>query len=67
MNGDGYDDVIIGALRTNELYTGGVCIIYGAKFRPVHINAVSLTPQIGVKLYGPTNSWFGYSVSGAGV
>ncbi len=67
MNGDGFDDVIIGALRMNAAFSGAVYIVYGmsGKLRP----AIQLTSSSTVSftvLNGDAYSWFGYSVSGAG-
>ena len=57
VNGDGFDDVIVGSHLYNS-YTGRAMIFYGA---------AEMDNVPDVTMYGQfTNSYFGYSVSGAG-
>ena len=68
MNGDGIDDVIVGALKMNSFFSGAAYVIYGSTilYAQSPVGALIRTKQAGV-FYGPSNSWFGYSVSEAGV
>ncbi len=68
MNGDGFDDVVIGALKMNSFFSGAVYVVYGSTtlHTPSPVGALVRTKQ-AVVFYGPSNSWFGYSVGGAGV
>ena len=70
MNGDGYDDIIIGAFgyNTNQ---GRVYIIYGSKtfsMSTITLNSISLSSAgIGFTITGITSGdQFGYAVSPAG-
>ncbi len=67
MNGDGFDDVIIGALRMNDLFAGAAYIVYG---KPEKTQQTLQLTNTGTADYtvlsGEAHSWFGYSVSGAG-
>ncbi len=67
VNGDGFGDVIIGALRISERYSGQVNIIFGGP-KNGHLFASDLKSNVslGYVIYGEPWSWFGYSVSGAG-
>ena len=57
VNGDGYDDVIVGSHFYNS-YTGRAMIFYGG---------AEMDNVPDVTMYGQSvNSYFGYSVSGAG-
>jgi hypothetical protein len=57
VNGDNYDDVIVGAYRYNS-YTGRVYIYYGG-------SSMDATADVTME-GGGTNNNFGHSVSGAG-
>jgi hypothetical protein len=59
VNGDGFNDLIVGALRANALYCGAAYVFFGSSSGGIQSNN-SMT------LIGPDYSWFGYSVSGAG-
>jgi hypothetical protein len=68
FNGDGFDDIIIGALRTTNLFSGAAYVIYGgnnslASGDNIHINSLGAR---GFVLTGASWAWCGYSVSGAG-
>jgi hypothetical protein len=68
VNGDGYDDVVVGALRANYLNSGAVYVIYGGPLES--LQDVSVGSTLSNRVYvisGPSWSWFGYSVAGAGV
>eukprot|EP01035_Chromulina_nebulosa_P020317 gene20317-26372_t len=60
INGDGYDDIIIGVYIADMSY-----VIYGGASLPSSIDVSSLGDQ-GFSITGSENSWSGYSVSGAG-
>jgi hypothetical protein len=63
VNGDGFDDVIIGLSKsTNNDYIGAVNILYGNPSFPSTINLSSLGSR-GITINNPTSS---YSVSGVG-
>lgn len=65
VNGDGYDDVIIGAYR-NNLYTGAAYIYYGGIEMDDTVD-VALTGEIVKTSSGSIQgTYFGYSVAGAG-
>ncbi len=68
MNGDEFDDVIIGALKMNDLFAGAAYIVNGKpaeKTQQTFQLTNSRTADYTV-LSGDSHSWFGYSVSGAG-
>ncbi len=68
MNGDEYDDVIVGALRITSSFRGAAYIVFGRGTKsesPVQL-ANQNTNEFIVILKGGQFSWFGYSVSGAG-
>jgi hypothetical protein len=65
VNGDGFDDVIVSALLTNNLYSGAAYVIYGRNAL-ISFAVDQMTTSQGFTLQGPNYSWFGYSVSGAG-
>ncbi len=60
--------MIIGALKMNSFFSGAAYVIYGSTNLRVRnqINTLVAVNQ-AVSFYGPSNSWFGYSVSGAGL
>ncbi len=67
FNGDGFDDIIIGALKVYDSYSGAAYVIYGGYNKcNVLLNTLGET-GLGFLISGPPNSWFGYSVSGAGL
>jgi hypothetical protein len=66
VNGDGFVDVIIGAVRQNNQFSGAAYVIYGASTKHGVWSVMSLNISTGFILLGPAWSWFGYSVSGAG-
>ncbi len=74
INGDGYDDIIIGApgdwggfARLFNGYSGRSYIIFGNATKFYDISLSSLKPSQGFGVYGSTeNVNVGYSVSGAG-
>jgi len=66
VNGDGIDDIIIGALRVND-FTGQSYVIFGSKkVWPPSINLADLDGNNGFTMNGPVSSRSGWSVSGAG-
>jgi len=70
INGDGYDDLIVGAwfANTNGSRSGASYVIYGtASGMPANLEASSLDGSNGFKLSGEiTDAYTGYSVSSAG-
>ncbi len=66
MNGDGFDDVIVGALKQNDQFSGVAFVIYGAEERSSHVLTNSAVSTSWFVVMGPAWSWFGYSISGAG-
>lgn len=77
FNGDGLDDVIIGAPQINNGGNAGkVYIIYGTNskpdtyFAPINVSSLNATQGFyitdGTIGYAPTNNYFGTSVSSAG-
>ncbi len=66
VSGAGFDDVIIGALLANSLYSGAAFVIYGGSALNSSVAVEQMTTTQGFTLRGPNYSWFGYSVSGAG-
>jgi len=76
INGDGFDDVILGADRANILFTadrGGVYVVYGSAALAGTIVDLSATPNaIGpageTRVFGrSSNSWLGTSVASGDV
>ncbi len=65
VNGDGFDDIIIGALKTTNFYSGAAYVVYGNTTLPPVILLSALGPR-GFVLNGANWAWCGYSVSGAG-
>jgi hypothetical protein len=66
VNGDGFDDVIIGALKSTEFYSGAAYVIYGNHTIQSAVHLSSLETRAGFVLTGANWAWCGYSVSGAG-
>jgi hypothetical protein len=66
VNGDGIDDVIVGALKMNNLFSGTAYVIYGQVDNRAAVTVSAMSQSTGFTLSGPSYSWFGYSVSGAG-
>ena len=68
VNGDGYDDVIVGAVRAepNGFYSGASYVIYGAATQS-SVDLAALTPNRGFRIEGALAAdGSGYSVDGAG-
>jgi VCBS repeat-containing protein len=66
VNGDGYDDIIVGAKGDNSV-AGAAYVIYGnAAGAGVSLAGGTIAPSLGFKIAGATASQMGYSVSGAG-
>ena len=71
INGDGYDDVIIGALwadsiGNSRLNDGEAYVIFGKQSGLADIDLASMTNAQGFRLFGPGGDHAGISVSGAG-
>ncbi len=67
VNGDGFDDVIIGALRMNDALAGAAYIVYGKPHKIIQaLKLTNIETTDYTVLSGEAHSWFGYSVSGAG-
>ncbi|TAN53589.1 MAG: hypothetical protein EPN21_01150 [Methylococcaceae bacterium] len=70
VNGDGYDDLLIGAPVTDVhgTYTGSAFVVFGKASRFADTVALSsLNGNTGFRLNGTAeDDWFGWSVSGAG-
>ncbi len=76
VNGDGYDDVILGASRANILFTadrGGAYVVYGGPSLPGTLVDLSATqnavgPAGETRIFGRfANSWLGSSVASGDV
>ena len=66
VNGDGFDDVVIGE-RFGSTNTRGVSyVIYGSDEMPRSIRVAVLTSNVGVEYFGGEFDRFGSSVSGVG-
>ena len=66
VNGDGYDDIVIGSIGANN-YAGQTYVIFGKASGFSNINVATLADAQGFSIYGNGNvSWSGYAVSGAG-
>ncbi len=67
VNGDGFDDVIVGALRMNDGLAGAAYIVYGKQDRSQQVLKLTSVGTFDYTvLSSEAHSWFGYSVSGAG-
>ncbi len=68
VNGDGFDDIIIGVLKSNNFYTGGAYIVFGGHWSLSHsqLQLINLPTHRGLAVTGIPWSWAGYSVSGVG-
>ncbi|MEO8350826.1 MAG: integrin alpha [Chthoniobacteraceae bacterium] len=69
INGDGFDDVIIGASQAspNGAYSGAAYVVFGKPSFGAKINLSSLNGSNGFKLSGGAKyDYAGFSVSGAG-
>ena len=67
MNGDGYDDFVIGALQMNNYFSGAAYVVYGRATRSLGpLQLGSLGASRGFTVSGELWSWLGYSVSAAG-
>lgn len=66
VNGDGYDDIAVGALKTTSFYAGAAYIIYGrlSGFEDIYLE--NLTPSQGFAIFGVAWQYLGYSLSGVG-
>ncbi len=67
MNGDGISDIIIGSQRANDFNEGSATVIYGGVSFPFQFSAKDLSASKGVTIIGSAWSYFGYSVSDAGM
>ncbi len=65
VNGDGVDDIVIGALKATSSYRGGAYCIFGSS-QTASIDTNTFDLDQGFAMVGPIWSWSGYSVSGAG-
>jgi len=63
FNGDGFDDVIIGAYAANE-NNGAAYLVYGSKSLPANINVANLTEASGCSFVGSGSAQLGYAVGG---
>ncbi len=70
FNGDGYDDVIIGAYKSSpelRAYAGTSYVIFGGPGEFENIDLLNLSPSQGFKIFGAViEDWSGYSVNSAG-
>jgi len=69
MNGDGYDDVVVGAYRYTETatYWGAAYVIYGGPTGFGDVDIDNLTPDRGFEIYAEVEGdYLGYDVSAAG-
>jgi len=70
VNGDGYDDIIIGNLHNNFVSFGVVHVIYGSETGSLLNLDLATTPldpaKTGFTIRGGLNDYLGYSVSTAG-
>jgi hypothetical protein len=67
VNGDGFDDIIIGALKMSAGLAGAAYIVYGKQDNYRHVFKLTNIGTIDYTvLSSDAHSWFGYSVSGAG-
>ena len=72
VNGDGYDDVVLGSARISSFYAGGAYVVYGfpsgaaVGSSMLSMSVSELTASKGLRLLGSSWSHCGFSVSGAG-
>jgi hypothetical protein len=71
INGDGHDDLIIGANEASPLsrdMAGLVTVVFGQNGRTTSaVDTIQLAPSVGFKVLGKAAvDWLGFSVSGAG-
>ncbi len=68
VNGDGFDDVIVGADRNDKggFDAGAAYVVYGSAAGPGNIDVTTLTDAQGIILQGGLYSQAGFSVSAAG-
>ncbi len=66
MNGDGIDDIIIGALTVTESYSGAAYVVFGRGGSRYSVDLKTMSAAEGFVLTGHSWWWLGYSVSGAG-
>ncbi|OYU09775.1 MAG: hypothetical protein CFE38_21020, partial [Comamonadaceae bacterium PBBC1] len=66
VNGDGYDDMIVGAIDSNS-NAGAAYVVYGnAAGAGVSLVNGTIAPSLGFKIAGASGTGLGYSVSAAG-
>ncbi len=67
VNRDGFDDVIVGALRTTHFQAGAAYILFGRRSTAINlINIGNMTSTQGVAFFGKAYDRLGCSVSQAG-
>ncbi len=68
INGDGYNDIVIGALKIGGYYGISTYVIFGKASGFIDIDLSSLSNTQGFRVFGAGNGYnlIGYSVSGAG-
>jgi Ca2+-binding RTX toxin-like protein len=68
VNGDGYDDVLIGAPQAvqNNQYIGSAYLLFGSASGIADTNFDSMTPAQGIKFTGTPGSSGGFDVAGLG-
>ncbi len=69
VNGDGFNEIIIGALRVYDSYSGAAYVVYGgSSLGSVAMKTLGNNSHLGFLIAsGLPYSWFGYSVSEAGL
>jgi methionine-rich copper-binding protein CopC len=67
VNGDGYDDVIVGAKNEDATYKGAAYVIYGnASGVGVSVTGGTIASSLGFKISGGVSDFLGNSVTGIG-